>query len=69
MRHVLITKKFTHTFQLLLLALLNDQLVQSKLLRSILEYMLLDTVLSDEPEDIYLLMMQCAGTEHHSELN
>jgi hypothetical protein len=41
----------------LLPTLLNDQLVQTQLLCCMLEHMLLNTILSDEAEDVYLLRL------------
>jgi hypothetical protein len=66
LREILVTKIVARTFQLLLPALLNDQLVQSKLLCSMLKHTLFDAVLSDELDDIYLLPLSNSMCMVHS---
>lgn len=46
-----------HAFGLLLSALLNDKLVETKLLRSAFEHTFLDTALCNEAEHIHLLRL------------
>jgi hypothetical protein len=46
--------------------LLNNQLIQTKLLRSTLEHTFLDAVLGDEPKDVHLLRLSNSMSAVHS---